>query len=164
MSCIPGQILHPPFLVAAHEQAEFMLHRHRKLPKALHHIKHPYGRSLVVLRSASNQEVFFEDRLKGLIFPSVSHRHHIQMIPEADHVIPVLLRTSDSSHVVIVVFRNEAMLPPDFQHLIHGPPARCAKGHRSGSRIGNARNPHQSYNVPDQLLPVCLEPSVNFPV
>ena len=172
MGGIPFQILHPSLFVAAHEQAELVLQRHGKLPQALHHIQHSNRGPLVVLRAPSDQKISLSHRLKGFIPPAVPRRHHVQMIPEADHVVPVLFPGPDASHIIPIIFRDEAVLSSDLQHLVHHSAAPLSERSRAGSRVGNARDPHQPHDVRGQLLPMRLKPgacphiqlSVHIPV
>ncbi len=163
MADIIFQILHFPFLVTAHKQCQLMLYGNLQLPQTLHHIKYTHRRAFIVLCSPPNQEIIFEHGFKGFISPLISHRNYIQMVPETDHMIPILILLPYAAHTVSVILRMKSKLPPHGQHFFQAIPARFPE--RSllpFLRAGYTGNPHKTDNISNHFLPVLFKPPADL--
>ena len=105
------QIRHSPFFITAYKEADVVLHHKLQIPYAPHHIQHGYSRPFVILRPSANEIAVLYHRLKRLVFPSFAQRHHIQMVPQAYGILPVLYLPADSPHIVLLIFRIKSILP-----------------------------------------------------
>ena len=135
-----------------------MLHIKLQIPDTPHHIEHGHGRPFVILSPSSDEISIPHHRIKRGIIPSFPQRHHIQMIPQSNGIIPVLLFPADGTHIVFFIFRKKTILPAHGKHFIHRIPAGLSERPCFRLRIRNTGNPHQSFDILRHFFPVFLKP------
>ena len=118
-------ILHPTLFLAAKNLTHANVAKPSMLTAVLHCIQHGNCRSLIILYTTPDQITVFLCTFIRRIFPAISFRHNIEVIPDTDLMHS---RTGCQAETVTVhILTAERLTHTDFPHFLQNSAALHAK-------------------------------------